>query len=1239
MANDVGREGHEAAEYTSTVTLYDRRYVLHERLGAGGMGEVYRATDRLAGRSVALKRVLTSATDRASLGGRAALADEFQILASLRHPNIVSVLDYGFDGDQRPYFTMALLQGPRTFARYTLTRPVPERMALVVEVLRALVYLHRRGIVHRDLKPGNVLVDADGRVRVLDFGIAVGRGSDHRIAGTVGYIAPEVLQGAGSTEASDLFAVGVMAYEVLAGVRPFVGPDTQSVIESVLRGEPDFARLSRAIASPLDAPEDGADLPTSPPVPATEPLITLAEDDVTRAFDLAGAPPGAGTARGGGPSPATTLVGVVRRLLARDPRDRYSNAAAVVRDISAVMGTPLPAETADTRESFLQAAPFIGRDDERQRLLGALEEVSTGRGRVLLVGGESGVGKSRLLDELRTAALVRGVNVAQGQAVSEGGAPYQLWRGPLRQLVVVSEPSDFQAGVVKAVVPDIEMLLDRPVPDPPPVSTDARQERLLSVIEQLFDVRTPTLVVLEDLHWAPDGAALLRRLVTVAARAPLLVVGSYRHDEARSLPDQVVGAERMDLDRLSASSVAALTEAMLGSVPGREKLAEYLHRETEGNAFFLVEVVRSLAEQAGQLDDVARMALPERVLSGGMRQLIGQRLERVPAEHRARLRLAAVLGRELDLAALGAGAVDELDEWLLACSAASVIEVQRDRWRFSHDKLRETLVAGLSDTERVTLHRQAAEGLEAAYSDRGTHAAALARHWGVAGDRTKEALYSALGGQHAVEGAAFPEAVVLLTRALDLATADPSLPVEIAPTERLLGEALLVTGHLEEARARLERAVRHLGGPVPTLSAARTSVTLAGQVVRQILHRVVPSRFIGRARTPEARARMLLLSRAYERIGHCHYQVGRSLPTVCASLLNLNSSEQAGPSIELARSYGTQILGAGMVGQHRMARMYMRLARHAEHGITDQAALGWVDLMAVTYLVGAGAWAEMDEIIPRATALQEALGDRRRLQETVMVGACGDYFRGRFAQSLAASERVWSLAVDAEGWQPRVWSTAGLVQAGLVSSAADTLRRLAGNPVVGRTWHSIDGLWMAGALARCYLRAGNLEAARVEAERALELMPKTPPVAGYVLEGYAGATEVQITLWARALSAEARTEAHAAARRGLATIERFAGMFPVGEPRAALCRGLYERVLRRDAKAAAAFERGRAAGERLQMPYEAALASVELGLLLGPGHSRGEALLDQAYQTFDALGAAEDARLTLRRRRESQAGR
>ena len=1226
----------------SPVTLYDRRYLLHERLGAGGMGEVYRATDRLAGRSVALKRVLGTsdlAAIRGSLDHRAALAVEFQTLASLRHPNIVSVLDYGFDGDHSPYFTMALLEEPRTFSRFAWTRPVGERMVLVVEILRALSYLHRRGIVHRDLKPGNVLVDASGRVRVLDFGLSMARGTDRRIAGTVSYMAPEVLRGEGATEASDLYAVGVMAFEILAGVRPFTGPDTQSLISSVLRDEPDFASMSRAVDSaealtPLpDTPSHVDADSTALPESSTRDSDTRPGATVSRAEAVPSDGPTA--ASDGAPAaPAATLVEVVRRLLAKQPGDRYVDAASVIRDLSAVLGQPLPADTAETRESFLQAAPLIGRDEERTRLLAALEQTAEGHGRVVLLGGESGVGKSRLLDELRTAALVRGVSAATGQAVSEGGAPYQLWREPLRQLVVLGELTDFQAGVLKAVVPDIELLLDRPVADPPGVSTDTRQERLLSVMEQLFAVQAPTLVILEDLHWARDSAALLQRLVTVASQAPLLVVGSYRHDEAPTLPAEVPGAEAMNLDRLSAAAVGALTEAMLGAVPDRARLVDYLHRETEGNAFFLVEVVRALAEQAGQLDEVARMALPERVLSGGMRHLIASRLERVPATHRARLRLAAALGRELDLPALEADANGPLDEWLLACSAASVIDVQQDRWRFSHDKLRETLLADLADDGRRDIHRRAAEAVEAAYPDRGARAAGLAHHWGIAGDRTREALYASLGGQRAMEGSAYAEAVTLLGRALDIAATDPSVPVEVAPAERLLGEALFGLGRLEDSQARLERAVRHLGGAVPVPSLSRSAVTVAGQVVRQGLHRLAPSVFIGRARTPDARARLLLLSRCYERMGHCHYLLGRSLQTVCASLLNLNASEQAGPSPELARSYGTQIVGAGMVGQHRMARMYMRLAREAVRDIADPSVLAWVDQMVATYSVGAGGWTDMDEVVPRSMAIHQALGDRRRLQEIVIVGACSDYFRGRFTESVAAGDRIASQASAGE-LQPQLWSTALRVQAGQIQrGAAETIRMLTGNAVIGRTWHSVEGLWLAGTTARCYLRAGDLDGARLEAARALELMPKSPPVAGFVLEGYAGAAEALLALWAGADHETARRAAdHADLIRCLATLERFAGNFPVGEPRAALCRGIYERAKGRAVHAATAFERSLAAGERLQMPYEVALAAAELGALLGPQHSRGSLLLAQAYRAFDAMGAADDARLTLRRGR------
>ncbi|HLY28295.1 MAG TPA: serine/threonine-protein kinase, partial [Aggregatilineales bacterium] len=212
------------------ITLINERYLIQNPIGKGGMGIVYRATDRLSGQNIALKQVIDPAADSVlsstsrSIDKRLALAQEFQLLASLRHPHIISVLDYGFDAQRLPYFTMDLLENPVTVTEYCLDLSTDGKLQALVDILQALKYLHRRGILHRDLKPANILV-ANGQLKVLDFGLAIvheqHQGDKTSTSGTLAYMAPELLTGNSASESSDLYAVGVVAYELFSGRHPF----------------------------------------------------------------------------------------------------------------------------------------------------------------------------------------------------------------------------------------------------------------------------------------------------------------------------------------------------------------------------------------------------------------------------------------------------------------------------------------------------------------------------------------------------------------------------------------------------------------------------------------------------------------------------------------------------------------------------------------------------------------------------------------------------------------------------------------------------------------------------------------------------------------------------------------------------------------------------------------------------------------------------------------------------------
>ncbi len=411
------------------------RYELLEKIGEGGMGTVYRCADRLTQNIVALKSVVDPELQVAMLNdeneAKIALAREFKTLASLRHPNIISVLDYGFDEKGAPFFTMNLLEQPRTILQAGKQATVTTKIGFLIEVLQALTYLHRHGILHRDLKPANILVSND-QAKLLDFGLASQRGIYENIAGTVSYLAPEIFRGQEVTPRADLYAVGLIAYELFVGYHPFASPNILHVIQQVLNENPDLEPLidSEYVHQvPLDD-----DLPNNTWIAQTATLVI--SHDIQQEIN---ANPHQTQSLPVLRSDINSLAAIIGKLLDKNPDNRYQTAQAVIEDLCSVMDYPIPPETQSIRESFIQAAKFVGREAELDQLLASLKSAKSGDGHAWLVGGESGVGKSRLLDELRTSALIEGALVMRGQGVSSGSKPYQIWENVLRMLLLQAE--------------------------------------------------------------------------------------------------------------------------------------------------------------------------------------------------------------------------------------------------------------------------------------------------------------------------------------------------------------------------------------------------------------------------------------------------------------------------------------------------------------------------------------------------------------------------------------------------------------------------------------------------------------------------------------------------------------------------------------------------------------------------------------------------------------------------------
>ena len=518
--------------------------------------------------------------------------------------------------------------------------------------------------------------------------------------------------------------------------------------------------------------------------------------------------------------------------------------AILRQDPSLDLGPPPQVEpeptTVDQRASERPpGSVFVGRERELEVILRALDDALGGRGRLVVVGGEPGIGKSRLAEELAGEATNNRGRVLWGRCWEAGGAPpYWPWVQAIRSYVRESDPEQLRrelgvrAAEVADVVPDIRELL-------PDLGASQAIDDPRSARFRLFDAiaafltsasRTkPIVLVIDDLHWADEGSLrLLEFVARELAGARLLLIGTYRDVElSRRHPLSQTLAEltrerlfeRIALRGLSRDDVGRFVERTCGTSPPAE-LVGAIHAQTEGNPLFVTEVVRLLTQE----DELT----PER-LSGreswniripeGVREVIGRRLDRLSDRCNETLAVASVIGREFGLDQLERIVDDLSDDRLLqlleeALSARVIEELPHGagRYQFTHTLIQEILAEELSLTRRVRLHAHIAEALEALYGDDADrHAAELAHHFGEAQTllgADKLVRYSFTAGEMALAAYAHEQALVHFERAL---AARGDAPMDDAAAALYFGRgraqlAALPRYELEPASTSLRRA-------------------------------------------------------------------------------------------------------------------------------------------------------------------------------------------------------------------------------------------------------------------------------------------------------------------------------------------------------------------------------------------------------------------------------------------------
>lgn len=924
------------------------------------------------------------------------------------------------------------------------------------------------------------------------------------------------------------------------------------------------------------------------------------------------------------------------------------------------------------RESALASksttTSMVGRATEHGLLSSKLDALLVEKAtQLVIIEGDAGIGKTRLLETIRSEAQGRAITTISGTGNAiEKSTTYYAWRPVFSYIFKLDTLSDDRSvrrthllSLLEATLPPslqkLTPLINAVIPLDLPeneltrqmngqVRADNTQLLLLHMLQNLSR-DGPIVFLLEDAQWFDSASWSLIRRVAAEVAPILMVIATRPLSEPLPVEYRSLLAEtfttRLNLSPIALDDVHALVAQRLGVKTVPISIAKLISEKAEGNPFFVEELTYAMRESGliqitnDQVQLAPNLDLNALTLPESIQDIVTSRIDRLSPSQQLTIKVASAIGRIFIYRILHDCYPINQDRTILReqldalghlnLTTLETLEPEL-AYAFKHFITQEVSYSLMLFSQRRELHRTIAEWYEQYQSDDlSAYYALLAHHWSNAEEPEKAIEYLEKAGEQALRNFANTEAVDFFERALVLSSEKNALVDSLrrARWELQTGEAYVNLSDYVNGRRYIEAGLAHFGQPVPAKTSEQITSVL-GQIARQFMHRKMPNRYIGKSL--ENRGNLLVLAQAYERLSEATYFLGETLAPVYSAFRGLNLAESAGPSPETARSSAAVGALLGFIPMHSIARGYLDRAQAMANEFDHLESREFVSMTSSYYYCGVGNWEKVEEQAGQVLTLADRLGDKRRWQDVTSHITSMRYFRGEFASSAQLAAELHKTASHRQDSRFMALAIQDIAHHALYAGQLDdatkylsTLQALVGE---GSEVSVIPlKMELLGLTALVHLQRGQIDDALKVAQQSLDLTVKANPSFYAAVTGYTAPAEVYLTLWE---NKPTNSEFARQSELSIQTLRKYGRVFPIGQPRLMRYQGWFHWLSDKRDKAHKTWQTGLQQAEQLGMVYDQGIAHYEIARHLPTTESARSNHIAQAINLLTRVNAAYD---------------